>query len=227
MRTSKPFSTVTYNTIPYLTDTLNELVRTHNVAFWAFIKHRAEDDETKEHIHLLVIPNRIIDTMAFTDLFNEFDPANPDKPLRCLPCKSSKIDDWILYAVHDTNYLASKGQVRRFHYRFDEVVNSDNDYFVELTHEIDYAPFRRFETLRDMAKSGVPFCDVAAQGIIPLHLFNQYKSAYECIQSGTMLYRAARKGHEDEQADDYYVDYDSGEIRPLRYSNDDGLNNRG
>jgi hypothetical protein len=127
LRTTKPISTVSYNTEEFLTGVLNDLIKAHKVAFWAFIRHTAEDDETKDHIHLYIEPNVKVDTMDLADLFREIDPKNPSKPFKCVDWRPSKWDDWYLYGIHDAAYLRMKFEERKYHYGLEDVRSSDAD----------------------------------------------------------------------------------------------------
>lgn len=127
MRTTKPVSTVSYNTEPFLEGVLNELVRAHKIAFWAYVKHTAEADEKKDHIHLYIEPNGKIDTMDLQDLLKEVDLKNPGKPLKCIDWRSSKWDDWYLYGIHYEPYLRMKFEERQFHYTEEDVKASDRE----------------------------------------------------------------------------------------------------
>lgn len=125
MRTSKPFSTISYNTADFLNLRLGELVQRRQIDFFAWVHHYAEEDETKEHKHLYIVPNGRVDTDQILDFLLEHDPKHPDKPFNCIRPHSSKFADWYLYALHDATYLASKGQARKFHYVMDDVQTSD------------------------------------------------------------------------------------------------------
>lgn len=130
MNTSKPISTISYNTPKYLEQRLNELVNQHIVAYWMYIKHDGEEDE-KDHIHLYIEPNKRVDTMTLQEFLSEYDPKHPDKPLGCIVFKPSKVDDWILYCSHNDAYLASKLESREFAYRKEDFHASDADTFDE------------------------------------------------------------------------------------------------
>ena len=67
MRTSKPIATISYNTEEYLVSRLQELVRNKKICDYMYIKHFKEEDETKDHIHLWIKPNTLIDTMDIQD----------------------------------------------------------------------------------------------------------------------------------------------------------------
>lgn len=108
MKTSRPFSSISYNTPDYLRVKLDELVSRRVVSFYAFIFHQKEEDELKDHIHLYIVPNGSQNTDDILDYLKEFTLADPLHPLGCMPAKSSKFGDWALYGTHNALYLASK-----------------------------------------------------------------------------------------------------------------------
>lgn len=104
--TQKPISTVTYNTEPFLLEKLDSLVSSHIIQTYQYICHIGEDGD-KNHIHLRIEPNKKLDVMDLTDLLKEYEPGK-NKPIKCLPWRPSKEEDWFLYVVHDKDYLSLK-----------------------------------------------------------------------------------------------------------------------
>ena len=97
LSSSRSLSTISYNTEDYLTAKLDELVITRKIEFYAFIEHLPEDDETKKHKHLLIIPNGTINTDQVQDYLTELDPTKPDgKPLGCIMFRSSTVSVCII-----------------------------------------------------------------------------------------------------------------------------------
>lgn len=192
MRSSKPFSTVSYNTPVFLNDRLHELLAKRVIDFFAFVEHYPEEDEKKSHIHLYLIPNGRQDTDQIRDYFDELDPENPQKPLRCLPFRSSKYDEWKQYNDHDEAYLASKGQTRKYHYNNSDYTVSDEVYFQELNHTIDRSKLNRNKVIVDAVDSGRSFTELVAKGQIPVQQIASYKMMYDILmaqkvyQTGTM-----------------------------------------
>ena len=108
MRTSKLISTISYNTKEFLDHHLRQLYADHKISDFIYIYHYAEDDELKNHFHVVIKPNCLFDTMDLQDYFKEYDPNNPLNPLGMTDFKISKMDDWILYDLHYPPYLAWK-----------------------------------------------------------------------------------------------------------------------
>lgn len=137
MATSKPISTISYNSFPFLHERLNQLMESGKISAWFYILHNGEskqDDEAagKDHKHLLLIPNKCVDLNELGRLFTEFLSYDPTHPLKCLPFRTAKLSDWFLYAVHDPDYLSSKGMEKTYHYDVCDIVASDDDYLHSL-----------------------------------------------------------------------------------------------
>ena len=115
MRTRKPISNISYNTIPFLKAKLEYLESKGKIENWFFIKHKAELEEDiqankKDHIHLYIKPAVFLQTMELTEEFKEVDPEK-EKPLGVLKewqiCNS--FGDLWLYFIHNPLYLQHKG----------------------------------------------------------------------------------------------------------------------
>lgn len=196
MRTSKPISTISYNTEDFLKAKLAELLRNHKIDDYMYIRHDAEQDEKKDHIHLWLSPNRLLDTMDLQDFFKEYDPKNPQKLLKCLPFSVSKQDDWILYGMHLPAYLATKGESREFIYTKDDFRYADEDAFERAyIHALKGSEWaQRNMTLQLLADGTVNPAELILSGVIPLNMANQV-SALASLQDRT-LRRNGRPNHE-------------------------------
>lgn len=184
MRTSRPFATVSYNTEKFLLQVLNDLVKRDAICFYAFIEHYAEEDEKKMHKHLYIVPNGMQETNGIRKLLEEPDPSDPlGRPLKCIEFVPSKFDDWYLYVLHDTGYLASKGQTRKYHYKDEDVRTSDEDSLHERVRTIDYSKYRKTQDFVLSAIRGVPFYEMVAKGQVPAPQFMQWKNLYEYVAS--------------------------------------------
>lgn len=205
MKTSKPFSTISYNSPDFLSVKLNDLVSRRKIAFWAYVHHLPEEDEKKPHKHLYIVPNGQINTdEVLLDILVEYDPTHPDKPLGCVGVKSSKFYDWYMYSIHDIDYLASKGQSRKYHYTRDDVACSDTDFLNEEIHQMDMSKLSKVKALNQAVKDGVPFEELLMKGQIPVQQVYAFQKTYEMLQNYT-TYRNGRESHQK-------IDPDTGEI---------------
>jgi hypothetical protein len=196
VRTTKPISTISFNSANYLRSRLNELVKAKKLSFWAFITHKPEDDEggKKEHHHVYAEPAKMLQTDDLREYLKEFDPARPDKPKGCLKWTSSKFDSWYLYALHDKRYLASKGESRKFHYLHDDIQASDDDDLLMMSRQIDLVSLSPYADMQDAIEHGLTFAQYFKRGTVPLPQIKAFQTAWEMLAS-TSTDRNGRKGH--------------------------------
>ena len=207
MRTSKPFSLISYNTKEFLIEKLNELVEGGLVQFWAFIHHQPEEDEKKAHKHLYIIPQKLIDTQRIEKALQEIDINDiTAKPLGAIFPQSSKFADWYLYGLHDKKYLASKGQKRAYAYNDSAFVVSCQDTFQELKNLIDYTEINRLSLIVEKAENGESLANIIKSTNIPLQLIGQVRQLYDIINTSFEVYRNERKTHTPK------IDTETGEI---------------
>ena len=128
--TAKPISTISYNTESFILDLMRRLFEANKIEDYRLIYHHGEDGD-KDHWHVLMYPNRRLDTGLLRSEFNEI-PKTGDmsKPLGCLPIRQSKPDHWLMYVLHDPVYLKNH--------------KSDNDGDGKIPYQLDdiKTPFR-------------------------------------------------------------------------------------
>lgn len=207
MRTTKPISTISFNTPAFLKLKLNELLKAGRLSFWAFIVHKPEDDEggKKEHCHVYVEPSKMLQTDDIKAELKEFDPEHPDKPRGCISFNSSKFDPWYLYALHDKRYLASKGQSRRFHYEHDNIVTSDSDDLTFKARSIDMISLSPYADMEDAQNHGVTWSEYFSRGGVPILQVALFERAWNLLMQ-VRTERADREGHP------MCVDFETGEV---------------
>ena len=168
MLTSCVLSNISYNTEEFLKHQLNELLAGHQIKFWCYIKHKKEDEELKDHIHLIIFPDTQINTIKLDDHFAE--TVKDNKPLKCMlwtkVLGDSGVFHWFLYCVHDPVYLKLKyAEDKKIHYRQSDFVYSDLDIFANWYfrsyHEFDFwksTKYRKFidagMSCKEIVKSG-------------------------------------------------------------------------
>lgn len=199
MRTSKPVSTISYNSKEFLTGKLEELIRNHKISDYMAIFHYAEKDETKDHWHLLIKPNTLIDTMDIQDFFKEFDPEYPTKPKKCIDFRiTHDIDDWILYSQHYAPYLASKAESREFHYAKSDFIYHDEDNFNDLyLHAFKGSAWaKQYQILEQLNSKQLSPIDLIKNGTVPLNMASQL-NAYKYMEKHySTLDRGSHTGHD-------------------------------
>lgn len=168
--TSKPISTISYNSKKHLDLVLDKLLKTHIIQNYMYIFHKGEDGD-KDHFHLYIEPNRRVDPMDIKDMFIERDHNNI-KPLGVRPFRPSKEEDWILYAVHDSQYLTikyGKGEKgEKLPYKWQDII-SPQDFDIEIA--FIRAKSKLEHTSSNLAKS-------LAEGESPLNLILQGENVH-------------------------------------------------
>ena len=206
MKTSKSISTIHYVEPIKLKVKLDDLVIKNHISFYCFIKHLKEDDETKDHIHLFIIPNGRIDTDALREELEFLDLNKPTMPIRCLPFTNSKFQDWYLYSLHNKAYLLSKAQARKYQYSNEEFTVSNYDYFNEMIHQVDFSKFKTQSLIIEQAKQQVPFENLVVSGQIPVQQIMQYQRLYDIVFENTL--KRNKYTH-----DNFEIDEETGEIK--------------
>ena len=207
MKTTKPISTISFNSENFLVGTLETLRKNHKISFWAYILHKPEDDEggKKYHFHVYIEPAVSVQTDDIRGCFAEFDPMKPEKPRQCLKFQRSKFDDWYLYILHDEAYLASKGQSRRFHYFDDEIIASDFDDLTFMIKSVDRLQVSRYADMLSAIKRGVTFDEYVSRGTIPIPQFLAFEHAWSSLAKAQYFsgstYRDGRDGHLNDSPD--------------------------
>lgn len=182
MQTIRVISNISYNTIKYFESKITELVsrRIIDWAYWVF--HLPDEDELKEHIHFVLKPSKRLETADLRDFFKEIDP-NHEKPRTCTARwqPTNSMDDWLLYAKHDPAYLMSKGQYRRYHYKWEDIKATDEDALHADIAAIDMRKYLVLEWLEDAARSQTPFFVLVQQGLIPIAQRSQFEFQYNAL----------------------------------------------
>lgn len=197
MRTSKPIATISFNSPDFLEKVCQELQEKKVISFWSFITHKPEEDEggKKFHNHLYLEPSKLLQTDDLKLFFMEFDPDNPKKPKCVISWVISKFDHWYLYALHDSGYLASKGQSRIFSYSHDDIKTSDNDDLLARSRMIDLVGLSPYRSMMDAIRNGLTFPEYFRRGTVPLNQVHSMEKAWQLLVS-TSTERNGREGHE-------------------------------
>lgn len=213
MRTTKPISTISFNTPAFLLTKLRELTKAGVLSFWAAIVHQPEDDEggKKQHIHVYAEPARMLQTDDLKEQLRELDLKNPEKPLGCISWHTSKFGDWYLYSLHDRAYLASKGQSRRFHYSAESMYSSDSDDLTYKARSIDMLGISPYAAMLDAQKAGMEWDDFFRRGCVPIQQIKQWREAWYTLCRG-YTDRAGREGHPNEP--ETAADHECSESKP-------------
>ncbi len=104
-------------------DILNQCVDASGCEGAFYIYHFPEESDLKAHFHVLFIGEvcqkcRVVDKIMKISL-----------PYLTMP-RQSKITDWLLYAIHDENYLSVKGLAKKWHYQRERVKSTNEQLLI-------------------------------------------------------------------------------------------------
>lgn len=195
MKTTKPISSISWNSRNYLVDRLEELRKAHLIAFWVLVKHIAEEDEKKDHIHFYVEPNRSLDTELLREKFIELVPGS--KPLGVNKFQKSDFQNWLWYCLHDKVYLLSKGETRKYHYSIEDLISSDDGDLRQRIQE-NPRPESEYSKVEELIQQGLSDEAIAQTMNVPLFRFEYFCRAVEKLRILGETYRADRKPSAEE-----------------------------
>ena len=184
MNTSKAIAGISYNTPSFLQGKLEEWKSSGLIEFGAFIYHLAEEGEKKDHLHVFVLPAKRLQTLDLENDSFEFDRLHPDKPLKIVGLTLSKESEWILYTLHDPDYLKEKGLQRIHHYSLEDFITTDQDLFDIMVSRISDERKGKVEyRVIQMIKSGMTWEQMVTSGLIPMRYIYSAKIMYDSISS--------------------------------------------
>lgn len=188
MNTTRPISSISYNSSAFLIQQLNTLISLGIISYYEFIEHFPDEDDKKKHIHLICFPAKRINLTAFGDYFIEKD-INNYKPLKCMPFRVSDYGNWYWYSIHNKDYLKSKLLTRNCFYNDINIISSDNDFHRQLVIE---NPLINFSKMSDMmlreyvcecVNNGVTLHSVLSSGLVPLGKTQSVITLYNALFS--------------------------------------------
>lgn len=162
MKCSTRLTPISWNTRDYLLTTLKGLNDRGVVRHWVAIRHQGEHDlvqdrDEKDHWHLLLILGGEVQVEKLLDEFKEPDPTHPDKPLGCYldpellnvkaRSENRAIASWLLYGLHDEEFLRAIGEERQFHYKWEDFL-TDSEEWLHAVRRLFNRRFGEFADLR-------------------------------------------------------------------------------
>ena len=206
MKTTKPISSISWNSIQYLVDRLEELRKAHLIAFWVLIQHHAEEDEKKDHIHFYVEPNRSIDTEVLRENFIELVPNS--KPLGVNKFEKSNFQNWLWYSIHDKAYLFSKGETRKYNYSISDLISSNDEDLRQRIQE-NPRPESEYSKVEELIALGLSDEEIAQAMNVPIFRMVFFCQAVQKIRTLGLTYRADRQATaEDSQGTESIAEID-------------------
>lgn len=168
-KTSKPQSTISYNTDRFLKKTLNQLVNEGIVSYWFYINHKPDTDDKMAHIHLRVELRKPTDMIEFEKLFIQHIRDKKHKTTKTRSFQYSDCNNWFMYAVHNPDYLRYKKMTRNYQYTLSDIKSNDKDeceYRYKIALEWLYSELLKDLYAEDKLKEGISISALADSGII-------------------------------------------------------------
>lgn len=199
MRTSKPISTISYNTDSFLRGKIEEWKKQGLIEFGMWIRHDPEADDLKSHCHVYLKPAKLIQTTDLETLSCEIDPTWKPKDsyesekeqqkheakqfFKMMPFRiTSDEGEWLLYAIHDPSYLFEKGLEREFVYSFDDIDTTCHDALNEIISRMNDKRKGRLEyRIIDCINRGMTWHQIVSSGIIPIRQIGGAKIMYTAM----------------------------------------------
>ena len=197
MKTSVILSNITWNTPQFFKRAAEELVKAGILDWVHAVPHKAESDEKKEHIHFILKPSKAIDTawlqMRFTEIPpGEFLPRKPTSDWR----KTKNFTDWLLYSLHDKDYLASKLEKHEFSYTLDDCITTDISSLENSYREAKLSGLGPVSKIRRAYELGYKREEFFLSGAIPLSLIGAANTLWDMLESRESCQRNGHDGHE-------------------------------
>lgn len=165
--TSRPIGTISYNTPNFLMKTIYNLRDNGYIDDYRIAFHYAEEENKKEHFHVLLYPSRRLDPSQVQRMFLEPDPNNPDNPLGCRPFRYSEPLNWLMYVLHDPEYLRTHQKDGsgdgKIEYDISEIVAGCREYLEQDYHRAYAVRTSPNQRALQLALAGYSFTEIMVE----------------------------------------------------------------
>lgn len=187
MRTNKSISNIAYMSPHDFALSVRRLQDSGDIGtcFWIF--HRGEGKD-KDHIHFLLLGGeKTYNTNGLSDIFGFtlFADGSKGSVTKCW-CPTKRVEDWLLYSIHDKKYLLRKCEQKEYYYLFDNIKCGLNDNETLAIHIKQAEHYRDYEMMDKVYRACqfavdnyMSWHDVIISGLIPV---NSLGAAYEVYQ---------------------------------------------
>ena len=180
MRTGKAISNISYQSPAYFGTMCNALRQSGAIGPVLWIAHKGEGGD-KDHIHFVLLGGfKTYKTEGLSSLWSVEQVNGKPASVTALWRTTSDVSDWLLYGIHDPEYLAHKASPPKEHaYTWADVhcTTGDEDILQQLQAEarerLDSMGDKTVRRLIAMCKAGYSFDEVLLRGLIPTAQFTQ------------------------------------------------------
>lgn len=185
MRTSKPISTISYNSERFLRERIWQWKRQGIIEYAMWIRHEPDVDGKKAHYHVYLQPAQLIQTedlmnqtieldmtwQPLPDTASDEEKAEHEKKrfFKSNVFRNSVSSDWILYGIHDENYLTEKGLFRNHHYSTEDIQSTCDDTLLEMVSQAYDTRNNKLEfRIVQAVNEGKSWSEMVRSGMIPI-----------------------------------------------------------
>lgn len=192
MLTNRDFSFIAWCPSDHLKLALDaELLKGH-LSFYAFIFHKAEKLELKDHLHVYCVPACKFDTSILEKACKHIDVETGELS-SISPVRATKLYDWYYYSLHNEVYLRMKNKGGKvFHYSMNDFVTSSDVVFHSMISELPVLNDFVDVCVRNV-RANKTFTDLILSGSVPVQQFQNCKAMYFAIHDALS---SAKKTHE-------------------------------
>lgn len=189
MKSKRKVSFISWNSTSFLMAKLEELRLQGDIHFYIFIFHLHEPDEGEDHHHVILFPAK---GLEYEDIKSHFTEPQPNGLLPLgisyIPFYEEKGGEyhWILYNMHDPEYIKSKyKQVKKYTYSVEQMISPDERTLQQLVHEA-YATtdFRKDKIINELLEEGVSPASLIKNGYIPIKDACSYHHYFQMTKEG-------------------------------------------
>lgn len=189
MKTKRAISCIGYHSSSVFESVTNDLRKSGVIGPCFWICHKGEGGD-KDHIHLLLLDGfKVYNTDGLSSLWGVDIVDGKSQSLSSRWRVTANVSDWLLYSVHNLQYMAFKGLLRENNYTWDDIKCSSGD--EDLRNELildanEYLSNFGDKTTRRLilfAKEGKAWKDVIMSGLVPMGQYNQAYRAWYLIQT--------------------------------------------
>lgn len=188
MRTSKSISNIGYMSSSAFQVRADDLRRSGAIGPCFWIAHKAETNETKDHLHILLPGDCMVyETIGLDGLFGYEITPNGKATLTSLWRKTKDITEWLLYAIHEGSYLAHKGQFNKTPYSWTDVKCTKGDeallssFIDEAKEALDNQGDKVYKYVRMAIKQGWSWRKLATSGLLPIATLGNARYLYDTM----------------------------------------------
>lgn len=197
MRTQKSISNITYHRPEVFAKKVEELREGGVIGPCFWVAHKGESGD-KDHIHVLLLEGcKVYNTDGLSSLFGiDIFPDGSKGSMTPLWKVTKDTTDWILYGIHNQEYLTLKNERKEHFYTFDDVkcVEEDKDLLrlsiIAAKERLDTLGDRVVVAVKRLFYSGKSLPEVLTSGIIPIGCIGNTIKVWEALEE----MKASRSG---------------------------------